>query len=67
MTLTRARLALPILVSAGMLLPVPTPVRAQAESDPTTRCASWIAKKGYSRDYVEQRTGSRPPLPKQLA
>ena len=61
MTLTCTRLALPILVSAGMLVPVPTPVRAQGESDPATRCASWIAKKGYSRDYVEQRTGSRPP------
>ena len=61
MALTCRRVALPILVSAAMLVAVSTPVRAQTESNPATKCASWIAKKGYSRDYVEQRTGSRPP------
>ena len=60
MTLACTRLALPIIVSAGMLAGVPTPGRAQGESDPAAKCATWIAKKGYSRDYVEQRTGARP-------
>lgn len=25
------------------------------------RCADWIAKHGYSRDYIEQKIGQRPP------
>ena len=61
MTLICPRLALPIIVSAGILVPIPTPVLAQGESGPASKCISWIEKKGYSRDYVEQRTGSRPP------
>jgi len=61
MALPCTRLALSIIISAGMLVAVPTSGRAQSESDPATRCATWIAKKGYSRDYVEQRTGARPP------
>lgn len=61
MTLARALGAISMLVVAGMLVVVSSPVRAQNDSDRSSRCASWIAKKGYSRDYVEQRTGSRPP------
>jgi hypothetical protein len=33
---------------------------AQASSGFVNRCAEWIAKKGYSVDYIEQRTGQRP-------
>ena len=33
---------------------------AQASSGFVNRCAEWIAKKGHSADYIEQRTGQRP-------
>jgi hypothetical protein len=34
---------------------------AQSDDDFKTRCAAWLAKRGYSRDYIEERTGVRPP------
>ncbi len=39
-----------------------TPLLAwsQANSGFVNRCAEWVAKKGYSTDYIEQRTGQRP-------
>lgn len=39
---------------------LPTLAWAQANSGFVNRCAEWIAKKGYSVDYIEQRTGQRP-------
>jgi hypothetical protein len=52
--------ALPCLAAVA-LLALATPSSAQSDRDRATQCAPWIAKKGYSRDYVERRTGHRPP------
>lgn len=49
-SLTAALLALAFCVSGALA----QGVRFQRE------CADWIAKKGYSVDYIEQRTGERP-------
>ncbi len=39
-----------------------TPGWAQAQREPfAVRCQQWIEKKGYSLDYIEQRTGKRQP------
>jgi len=56
------RTLLAIWVAAGLVVAAtPSATSAQTDSDRAARCASWIAKKGYSRDYIEQRTGFRPP------
>ena len=47
---------------AALVAFAPCEARAQGAGDFTSRCASWIAKKGYSRDYIAQRTGTYPPL-----
>jgi hypothetical protein len=39
---------------------LPSLAWAQASSGFVNRCAEWIAKKGHSADYIEQRTGQRP-------
>ena len=61
MTRTHQRSAAALGVAAALLLALDAPANAQSDNDRATRCASWIAKKGYSRDYIEQRTGRRPP------
>lgn len=39
-----------------------TPGWGQAQREPfAVRCQQWIEKKGYSLDYIEQRTGKRQP------
>ena len=51
-----------LLAAAAALAGPAVPGRAADETAPfAERCARWIAKKGYSRDYVEQRIGKRPP------
>ena len=52
---------LSVLLAGTLLLGRSPQVFAQKEADFSTRCASWIAKKGYSRDYIFKRTGSLPP------
>lgn len=47
--------ALPVL-AAGLNLPA----AAQDNSKWMRDCAQWVDKKGYSVDYIEQRTGVRP-------
>ena len=42
------------------LTAMPTPALAQNEPF-AVRCKQWIEKKGYSLDYIEQRTGKRQP------
>ena len=59
--LSSKRFATSFLIVTGVHATASLPARAQNDGDRATRCAAWIAKKGYSRDYVEQRTGSRPP------
>lgn len=44
---------------ACMLAAAP-PVHAQDNARFMRDCAEWVAKKGYSVDYIEQRTGQRP-------
>ena len=61
MTTISPRFALRLGVAAALLASLAFSAAAQGDGDRATRCASWIAKKGYSRDYVEQRTGFRPP------
>jgi hypothetical protein len=34
--------------------------QAQGSAKFMRECASWVAKKGYSVDYIEQRVGTRP-------
>lgn len=50
-----------LIVAAVVLGNSGSAVLAQTESERAARCADWIAKKGYSRDYIEQRLGTRPP------
>lgn len=61
MATVRMPFTVAVCMAALVLTYLPLSARAQSDADFGTRCASWIAKKGYSRDYVEQRTGSRPP------
>ena len=58
---SRAALALFTALVGGLLAVLPLRLAAQEEADFATRCASWVAKKGYSRDYIYQRIGSLPP------
>lgn len=45
----------------ALLAGVACAVQAQGSGEQFKRdCAAWIAKKGYSSDYIEQRTGARP-------
>ena len=48
----------PLLVAIALLLA--GAAHAQGSAKFLRECAEWVAKKGYSVDYVEQRTGSRP-------
>jgi hypothetical protein len=61
MTPDRTSLTVASCLAGVVLISLPLSTLAQSDADFGTRCAPWIAKKGYSRDYVEQRTGSRPP------
>lgn len=47
-------------VAACGALTTAMPAAAQDNARFVRDCAEWIAKKGYSVDYVEQRTGERP-------
>ena len=50
------------LVLSCVAIGVTTVTVAHAQSDRFQRdCANWIEQKGYSTDYVEQRTGKRQP------
>lgn len=53
-----ARRLVPVLLAWACS--VPSMAWAQANSAFVNRCAEWVAKKGYSVDYIEQRTGQRP-------
>lgn len=46
-------------LTAAMLVPAPA-THAQDNARFMKLCAKWVAKKGYSVDYIEQRTGERP-------
>ncbi len=53
--------ALPSLPSLLALLLATAPaVHAQDNARFMRDCAEWVAKKGYSVDYIDQRTGERP-------
>ena len=58
---SRAALALFTALVGGLLAVLPLRLAAQEDADFATRCASWVAKKGYSRDYIYQRIGTLPP------
>ena len=50
-----------LLTALATILLGPTPdARAQDNARFIKRCGEWVAKKGYSVDYIEQRTGERP-------
>ena len=51
-------------LTGALLAAWPLRGSAQEEDDFANRCASWVAKKGYSRDYVYQRIGTLPPTRK---
>ncbi len=53
------RLGLLATLAAAMLVPAPA-THAQDNARFMKRCGEWVAKKGYSVDYIEQRTGERP-------
>jgi hypothetical protein len=57
-----AHAALPRLAAAlALVLASAGPAAAQGSNERFKReCADWISKKGYSSDYIEQRTGSKP-------
>jgi len=47
-------------LAALVLLGSGAAVQAQNNTRWMSECAGWVAKKGYSVDYIEQRTGERP-------
>lgn len=52
--MTAAPLAALVLLGAGPA------AQAQDNARWMRECSDWVAKKGYSVDYIEQRTGERP-------
>jgi hypothetical protein len=54
----RAAVLLPILPM--LLVCAAGGAHAQASQKFQRECAEWVAKKGYSVDYIEQRVGTRP-------
>ncbi|MGH8619286.1 MAG: hypothetical protein ACREUW_16470 [Burkholderiales bacterium] len=61
MTSRPAHVVAVLLLTGGLFFGLPLHALAQDEADFSARCASWVAKKGYSRDYVYQRVRSLPP------
>jgi hypothetical protein len=49
-----------VCVAVAALSGLSGPAWSQASSEFVNRCAEWVAKKGYSIDYIEQRTKQRP-------
>lgn len=53
------RLARTMAICAGSILC--SLAHAQSDVRFDQRCRDWVAKHGYSRDYIEQKIGQRPP------
>ena len=53
------RLAHVLAIGASTLFSVAAHAQSDVRFD--ERCADWVAKAGYSRDYIEQKVGQRPP------